>query len=269
MSVASNPSPMMFMTEPQPSGGFEWTQAPGGAVLRCAPLRPVADHFFTAGSLQLRDDQAEWDAVAALAGVSRERLLLLHQVHGRAVAVRSKDSTTTWQRPEADAAISNDPSVALVVRVADCAPILLSDRRTGAVAAVHAGWRSTRHRIVDAAVSSMHEAYGTNPGDVVAAIGPSLGLCCGEMGEEVVAAFRQAGHDAAAIERWFQREPGRRPHFDLWRANREQLEQAGVPSTAIHISALCTRTYPETFHSYRAAGPKAGRMAAVIRANNP
>ena len=257
----------MFMTEPQPSGGFEWAQAPGGAFLRCAPLQPLADHFFTAGSLQLREDQAEWDAVAALAGVPRERLLLLHQVHGRTVAIASKCSTTSWHLPEADVVISNDPSVALVVRVADCAPILLADRRTGAVAAIHAGWRSTMHRIVDATVSSMRHTYGTNPIDVVAAIGPSLGFCCGEMGEEVVAAFRQSGHDDAAIDRWFKREPGRRPHFDLWRANREQLEQAGVPPTAIHVSALCTRTHPEMFHSYRAAGPKAGRMAAVIRAN--
>lgn len=258
---------MMFMTEPQPSGGFEWAQAPSGAVLRCAPLQPLASHFFTAGSLQLREDEAEWDAVAALAGVPRERLLLLHQVHGRTVASASKGASTPWPRPEADAVISNDPSVALVVRVADCAPILLADRRTGAVAAVHAGWRSTKHRIVDAAVSSMRQTYGTNPTDLVAALGPSLGLCCGEMGDEVVDAFRQAGHDDAAIERWFMREPGRRPHFDLWRANREQLEQAGVPSTTIHVSALCTRTHPDIFHSYRAAGSKAGRMVAVIRAN--
>ena len=236
-------------------------------MLRCAPLLPLADHFFTAGSLQLREDQAEWDAVAALAAVPRERLLLLRQVHGRTVALASKDSTTSWRLPEADAVISNDPSAALVVRVADCAPILLADGRTGAVAAVHAGWRSTLHRIVDATLSSMRQTYGTNPADVVAAIGPSLGLCCGEMGEEVVDAFRQSGHGDAAIERWFEREPGRRPHFDLWRANREQLEQAGVPAEAIHISALCTRTYPEIFHSYRAGGTKAGRMAAVIRAN--
>lgn len=268
MSVASNPSPMMFMTEPQPSGGFEWAQAPPcGAVLRCAPFLPFANHFFTAGPLQLREDEAEWDVVAALAGVPRKRLRLLHQVHGRTVAVASKGLTTPWHRPEADAVISDDPSVALVVRVADCAPILLADRSTGAVAAVHAGWRSTMHRIVEAAVSSMRRRYDTNPADLVAAIGPSLGACCGEMGEEVIDAFRRSGHDDGAIERWFKREPGRRPHLDLWRANREQLEQAGVSSAAIHVSALCTRTYADIFHSYRAAGSQAGRMAAVIRAN--
>ena len=205
--------------------------------------------------------------MAALAGVTRDRLLLIRQVHGRAVSVAVKGSTDDWSPPEADAVITDDPSVALVVRVADCAPILLADTATGAVAAIHAGWRSTMHRIADAAVTAMQTAFGTKASDLVAAIGPSLGVCCGEMGDEVVDAFRAAGHDPAAVDRWFSRQHGQRPHFDLWRANRELLEKAGVAPSAIHVSGLCTRSHPDIFHSYRAAGPEAGRMAAVIRAN--
>ena len=113
----------------------------------------------------------------------------------------------------------------------------------------------------------MRTTFGTDPGDLVAAIGPSLGVCCGEMGDEVVDAFRGAGHDSAALSRWFTRDPDRRPHFDLWGANRDLLAQAGIPPAAIHVSGLCTRTHPGSFHSYRAVGPEAGRMAAVIRAN--
>ena len=226
-----------------------------------------AGHFFTAASLRLREDETEWTEVARLAGVPVERLRLLHQVHGKTVAVASKGSTGEWRRPEADAVVSDDPTVALVVRVADCAPILIADGATGAVAAIHAGWRSTRQRIVDAAVTTMRTTFGTDPADLVAAIGPSLGVCCGEMGDEVVDDFRDAGHDSATLSRWFRRDPHRRPHFDLWGANRDQLEHAGVPPAAIYVSGLCTRTYPESFHSYRAAGPEAGRMAAVIRAN--
>jgi YfiH family protein len=236
-------------------------------VLRCQPLAPLAAHFFTAGDLRLVDQPDEWTAVASLAGVAPDRLRLLHQVHGRTVVNAVGGSEGAWQRPEADAIISNDPSVALVVRVADCAPILIADRRTRAVAAVHAGWRSTMQRIVIAAVEAMQSAYDARPADLVAAIGPSLGTCCGEMGEEVVEAFRGAGHDDAAIAAWFHRAPGRRPHFDLWRANRDQLRQAGLPADAVHSSGLCTRTHREWFHSYRAAGQQAGRMAAVIRAN--
>ena len=200
-----------------------------------------------------------------MAGVPRARLLLLLQVHGRTVAVASKSSGQGWERPEADAVISDDPNVALVVRVADCAPILIADSRGQVVAAVHAGWRSTKDRIVSAVISELCRAFGTIAANLVVAIGPSLGVCCGEMGEEVVEAFRQAGHDSSTIDRWFVREPGGRPRFDLWRANHDQLVEAGVPSTAIHVSALCTRTHAHVFHSYRAEGPKVGRMAAVIR----
>jgi len=255
----------MSMTDPQPSGGFEWVQAPWGQVLVCRPLSEVADHFFTDASLELRDRDEEWAAVATQAGVSPDRLLLLRQVHGRAVVTAAASRTVSWVRPDADAAISDDPTSALVVRVADCAPILVADRRRRAVAAVHAGWRSTMQQIVIAAVESLRDVFGSDPADLVAAIGPSLGQCCGEMGDEVIDAFRDAGHGDIAITRWFAREPGRKAHFDLWLANRDQLRTAGVRDGQIFDAALCTKTHARTFHSYRAAGHHAGRMAAVIR----
>ena len=240
-------------------------QAPWGHVLVCRALSEVAHHFFTDGSLELRNSDEEWAAVAKLANVDREHLLLLRQVHGRTVAVAEADRTGRWHAPEADAIVSRDPSSALVVRVADCAPILIADRTTGAVAAVHAGWRSTMQRIVAAALESMNAQFGSDPANLVAAMGPSLGRCCGEMGEEVVEAFRAAGHPDRDLERWFQRAPGQKPHFDLWLSNRDQLERAGVPASQIFGADLCTRTHSARFHSYRAAGPEAGRMAAVIR----
>lgn len=238
-------------------------QVPWGLALQCRPLLDVAAHFFTTAPLELRDSEAEWRGVAEFAGVEPYRLRLLHQVHGNHIVV---SGPADGPRPEADGTVCDDPSVALVVRVADCAPILIGDRRLGVVAAIHAGWRSTMQRIAPEGVAALKQHFGSRAGDLVAAIGPSLGACCGEMGEEVVESFRGDGHDEAAIGRWFVRQPGGRPHFDLWRANREQLERAGVPADAIHVSGLCTRTYPEVFHSYRAAGPHAGRMAAVIRA---
>ena len=235
-------------------------------MLRCASLARIADHFFTDASLELRDRDDEWNAVAALAGVARDRLLLLHQVHGRAVAVADRAAPGAWMKPEADAIVGGDPTAALVVRVADCAPILLGDRRLGVVGAVHAGWRSTMQRIAAAAVDTMQTQYGTVASDLVAAIGPSLGRCCGEMGEEVLEAFRAAGHREPDIAQWFVRSPGIKPHFDLWQANRDQLLEAGIPERQIHTAGICTRTNAGSFHSYRAAGPRAGRMAAVIRA---
>ena len=206
--------------------------------------------------------------MADLAGVEPGQLRRLHQVHGRDVVVAAPDATRPWTPPDADGILSADPEAALVVRVADCAPILMADRRVGVVAAVHAGWRSTMQQIAQAAVTSLTQSCGTRAEDLVVAIGPSLGACCGEMGEEVVDAFRRAGHDEQTIARWFVRKPGQRPHFDLWRANREQLEAAGVSAAAIHVAQLCTKTHAAAFHSYRAAGQAAGRMAAVIRASS-
>jgi YfiH family protein len=235
-------------------------------VLRCQALEPFARHFFTAADLRLVDDEQEWTAVAAFAGLAPDRLRLLHQVHGRTI-VGAGPAEGAWSRPEADGITSKDPAVALVVRVADCAPVLIADAATGAVAAVHAGWRSTMQRIVIDAVTSLRHDYGSRPEDLVVAIGPSLGACCGEMGEEVVESFRSAGHSEASIAAWFDQAPGRRPYFDLWRANHDQLGSVGVRPDAIHLSGLCTRTHPDAFHSYRARGQHAGRMAAVIRAN--
>ena len=237
-------------------------------MLQCAPLLEVAPHFFTDGSIALRESEREWAGVAALAGVSPGRLRLLHQVHGSTVVSSPVGRDEPWVRPEADAIVSNDPTAALVVRVADCAPILIGDRRTGAVAAVHAGWRSTMRLIAIDAVQMLRSEYGVRPPDLIAAIGPSLGQCCGEMGDEVVAAFRDEGHPEADIARWFSRAPGKRPHFDLWRANRDHLEGAGVLPGNIFSADLCTKTHAGLFHSYRAAGQGAGRMAAVIRPAN-
>ena len=251
---------------PKPSGGFEWAQAPWGAVLRCKPLLEVADHLFTAGDLQLRDSELEWTMVARAMGVERERLLLVSQVHGADVAVARRGRPGTWVRPQADVLVTDDPASAIGVRVADCAPVLLADRRQHVVAAAHAGWRGTVQRAAVAAVDMLRKEFGSAPGDLTAAIGPCLGPCCGEMGEEVVQAFREAGHDDGAVARWFSREDGRRSHFDLWRANVDQLEGAGIPAGSIHVAGLCTRTYPDTFHSYRVRGTEAGRMVGVIRA---
>jgi YfiH family protein len=155
--------------------------------------------------------------------------------------------------------------VAIGVRVADCAPILLADRRTGAVAAIHAGWRGTVERAAIAGVQALSAEFGAEPNDLVAAVGPCLGPCCGEVGPEVVDAFRAAGHDAHQIAAWFSPSPSGRPYLDLWRANRDQLAAAGIAPANIHIAELCTRSHPDVFHSYRAAGQNAGRMLGVIR----
>ena len=251
---------------PQPSDGFEWTQARWGPVLRCRPLAEIAEHFFTIGNLELRDSRDEWDRVAEEIDLDFERVLLLRQVHGTEVAARHHGEYQPGPRPEADVAVTNDPTIAIGVRVADCAPILIGDRRTGAVGAAHAGWRGTVKGAAGAAVRSMREQFGSDPNDLVVALGPCLGSCCGEVGPEVLDAFRAAGHDREALGRWLI--PGRtdRLQLDLALANRDQLAASGVPSPQIHVSGLCTKSFPDVFHSYRVHKERAGRMVGIIRA---
>ena len=251
-------------SDPQPTGAFHWTQEPWGRALRCSEL-PV-EHFFTSADLVLRDSDSEWEAVAASLGVTRDRLLLVKQVHGVDVAVaRRGDGRREWSRPQADIIVTDDPSVAIGVRVADCAPILLYDRGNNVAAAVHAGWRGAAAQAARAGVHALRREFGTNPVNLVAAIGPCLGQCCGEVGPDVIEAFKSGGADPSSIDSWFTPGAGDRSFLDLERANRDQLAQAGVRPDAIFASGLCTKTNPQRLHSYRAARDGAGRMLAAIR----
>jgi YfiH family protein len=259
---------MMVMPEPQPNRAFEWTQAPWGVALRCVPLATLAPHWFTIGNLQLRDDRSEWNALAAAMQVEPDAVRLIRQVHGASVAVARSGNHARWTTPEADAAISDDPRAAICVRVADCAPILLADRTRAVVGAVHAGWRGTAKGVASEAVRALCREFGSRPADLVAAIGPCLGACCGEVGEEVIEVFRQAGHTEDDLARWFAPGPRGRPMFDLVGANTDQLRASGVPSASMHAAGLCTKTNAGLMHSYRAAGTRAGRMAALVRASS-
>jgi hypothetical protein len=120
-------------------------------------------------------------------------------------------------------------------------------------------------RAAIAGVRALTAEFGSNPNDLVAAIGPCLGPCCGEVGDEVVEAFHHAGHDRRDVAAWFSPGASGRPYLDLWRANRDQLRAAGVPAEQIHVAALCTKTHASQLHSYRAAGEHAGRMVAIIK----
>jgi YfiH family protein len=267
---------MTAETLPKPNDPFEWVQAPWGAALRCRPLAEIAPHYFTTRELRLegvRDQEAAgWAVLSCALGVELDALVRLHQVHcadvfvaegaGRDVPAANDGKPLPTPFPDwpvADIAVSDDPSLALSVRVADCVPILLADRRSGAVAAIHAGWKGTAAGAAMAAVRAMTSRFATNPADVIAAVGPSIGACCYEVGPDLFTHF--SAHTDAAT--WFT--DGARPRLDLWRATRDQLERAGVPAAAIHVAALCTFDHPAWFHSYRRDGTSAGRLVAAIR----
>lgn len=183
-------------------------------------------------------------------------VLKLKQVHSGIVRVM-EDTSAAGEAVEGDAAITSLAGVLLSVQTADCVPILLSDLRARAVAAIHAGWRGTAAHIVEMAVRELERQYSVAPRDVVAAIGPHIGPCCYEIGEEVVESIQ----DSFAIER---RPEWTRPHLNLAEANRRQLSIAGVPEEQIEISSLCTRCREDLFFSYRREGTRTGHMLSII-----
>ena len=171
------------------------------------------------------------------------QVISLRQVHSNRVIVASPSVCGV----EGDALITDQPGLLLTIRTADCMPILLADPRRMAVAAIHAGWRGAIAEIVPAAVCAMAENFGSRPKDLVAAIGPGIGVCCYEVGPEVAEMFR----------------PGQQGvRIDLAEVNRQQLMAAGVLN--IYGSGSCTRCQAALFHSYRRDGDAAGRMIAAI-----
>lgn len=167
--------------------------------------------------------------------------------------------------PETDAMVTNDLSVALGVIVADCVPLVLYDRRKHALGVVHSGWRGTVGQIGSQTLAEMQRTFGSDPADVMAGIGPSIGPCCYEVGDEVIDRWtdQKVRDGNAAILR---RESSY--HFDLWTANRLSLVDSGVPPHQIEVSGVCVRCEVDRFFSYRAtlqgvASP--GRMLMVAQ----
>ncbi|MDO8678767.1 MAG: peptidoglycan editing factor PgeF [Acidobacteriota bacterium] len=255
------------MTLPAPDPAFHWSHEPWGPALRCDGLATAAQHLFTSRQLQLRVNETGWAAATASLGAAPERVMRVKQVHGNVVRVLKRGEVTpasSGERPDGDAIVSNEPGLVLAVMVADCVPILLADRKGGAAAAVHAGWRGTSARVAPAAVERLTTEFGTRPDDVIAAIGPSIGPDDYEVGESLVDAFKNAGHSPQDLAQWFVRRASRLL-LDLWLANRDQLVAAGVSPDRIFTSRLSTRAHTEVFDSFRAEGEGAGRMAALIQ----
>ena len=258
------------MSLPSIPDTFEWTTESWGAALRCRPLAAIAPHLFTTRQLLLTGPQDHAELAAA---VGARSVAMAKQVHGRTVFVVREGEAPPARASEADVFVSNSTEVAVAVRVADCVPLLMADRVRGVVAAVHAGWRGTAARAAVAALEALEREFGTKPADVVAAIGPSIGSCCYEVGSELVDAFAAAGHERYLIDRWFlapapERGSHQRPklRLDVAGGNRDQLLLAGVPEDQIHMSGLCTAMHLDVLTSYRAEKDAAGRLAGVIRA---
>lgn len=195
---------------------------------------------------------------AAAVGFAADELRQVNQVHGARV-VRGIDARED-PREEADAIVADAEAGACTVgvRVADCVPVLVGDRRIGAVAAIHAGWRGVVGGVIGAAIA---ELATIGSGDYVAAIGPCIGACCFEVGSDVADAIARAcGADVIAARE------GAKARVDLRRAVRAQLEKAHVRD--VEDVPGCTKCDAERFFSYRRDAERSGRHLAVISARS-
>ncbi len=190
-------------------------------------------------------------------GVDAGALVCARQVHGRRVLpVGESDrgrGARDWETAldAVDGLVTDVAGLPLGIAVADCVPVYLADRELRAVGILHAGRRGTLGNISGAGVEVLWQAYGVEPDQIHAVIGPSAGPCCYEVSAEVASVFAGAGL------------PVRRRHLDLWQANALQLQAAGVPARSIETSGICT-ICDERFHSYRATGTAARNLAVVM-----
>ena len=189
----------------------------------------------------------------------RPRVIVIpRQTHTTNVQV-IKDVPTPEELQDVDAVVTQLKDFCLCVSTADCVPVLLYDKEKEVIAAVHAGWRGTVGGIVEKTIEVMKSHYGSEGKDLVACIGPSISLESFEVGDEVYAAFEEAGFDMSRIARRYEKW-----HLDLWEANRMQLLAHGVLPEHIEVAGICTFQHHEDFFSARRLGIKSGRILSGI-----
>jgi polyphenol oxidase len=267
------------------SAGFYWRETDGVRALVCAPLEQ--DGFTNAFSTRLGGISPMPLDALNLAGFNEDAVENIYENRRRFLKLFDGDWTLTgcWQTHSADvrvvrsyqeaqpkpgvlgddiycdALISRTPKMLLAVKTADCVPILLGDAKTGAFAAVHAGWRGTSSSIVGRAIEQLQSEYGMRATDLRAAIGPAANSCCYEVGDEVIKVFKERFPESDHLFT-----PTREGHarINLHAANRDQLVSAGVLPDRIHVAPLCTMDRTDLFFSYRREKKLHGRVGRLM-----
>jgi len=195
-------------------------------------------------------------ALAAL-GVRHERVVTPHQVHGTHVQVVGLADSSTVQ-PATDGLLTATPQVTLLLRFADCVPLLLFDPVHRAVGLVHSGRQSTAGNIAGQAVRTLVEHVGSDPADLWAGVGPAIGPCCYEVGPDVIPSITQASPRGVQV---LHRRNGAL-YLDLPGLVRAQLQAAGV--NQIEMANLCTACHTDEWFSHRAEGGQTGRFGVLV-----
>ena len=258
----------MIITQKQ--GKLEYLTAEGITAPHCFTTRLGGVSTGSQGSLNLafgRGDTMEnveqnLKILASALEFDPARYVMTHQIHSDIVrVVTDADCAGLCHRayPDCDALVTNTPGVALLIFTADCTPILLHDPVTGAVGAAHAGWRGTAQKIAAKTARAMMDAFGCDPKNIRAAVGPNIGRCHFETDADVPEAILSAYGEEASR---FIEKRGEKYHLDLKAINALALEQMGV--NQIDISTDCTMCSPDRFWSHRYTRGDRGSQGAII-----
>ncbi len=242
------------------SGLLDFPRLKHGVTTRLGGVSPAPFDSLNLGST-VGDDpgnvQENWRRTQAALGLAPGSTVDARQAQANRVA-RVTEGERGTRIAEVDALITDEPGIPLLLRFADCVPILLYDRKRNSIGIAHAGWRGTVGRVVTNTVVAMQEAFGTESRDLSACICPSIGPCCYEIGPDVQARVEQAFPDASSL---LVRRNGS-VHLDLWEANARQLRELGVGE--IEVAAICTSDHTDEWYSWRREKARTGRFAAVI-----
>ena len=209
-----------------------------------------------------------YNRITKAIGCSMEDLVVSHQTHTtnvRVVTDQDKGKGILYPRDyqDVDGLVTDQPGIVLTTFYADCVPLYLIDPVHKAIGLSHSGWRGTKGRMGQATIEKMREVYGTNPKDLVTAIGPSICQDCYEVSEDVIEEFKMAFHSQHWQSLFYKKENGRY-QLNLWEANRIIFMEAGVLPENIHMPDLCTCCNPDFLFSHRASGGKRGNLAAFL-----
>ncbi|MGN1168130.1 MAG: peptidoglycan editing factor PgeF [Lachnospiraceae bacterium] len=200
--------------------------------------------------------------LAKAIGVEPEDMTFTHQTHTVNVAVVGEEDRGK-RFMETDGMITDVPGICLVTFYADCVPLYFVDPVKKAIGLSHSGWRGTVNKMGKVTVEKMTEVYGSDPKDILAAIGPSICQDCYEVSEDVICEFKK-NFDESLWDRLFYWKENGKYQLDLWRANEEVLVEAGILNENIAVTNVCTHCNPEIMFSHRTTGNARGNLSALL-----
>lgn len=201
-----------------------------------------------------------FDDLSQVISVPKEKIYSTRQVHGTDVIIIKEQCNSDVKKVEVDGLITNIKGIALSTYHADCVPIYFYDKVNKVIGMAHAGWKGTLNNIAQVMVNNMVKDFSSRLKDIHVALGPSIGVCCYEIGEEVAILFKERYPYNSHI----LVEKDNKIYLDLWNVNMVNLLNAGIRKENIYLSDYCTSCNTDTVFSYRKEKGTTNRMLAVI-----